>query len=143
MKNNSGTINVSNHIYLIYLYLKMKAARFFIFIPYLKKNQNAFPHISHEYGFSPVWITVWTFNLLLVRKVFSHVSHLYGFSPVWILVCFFKSPFHVNGFHMYHIWMASHLYEFSRVLLNGTCYRIPCLRYDTNSWWMFLYLKLI
>ena len=52
---------------------------------------NNFWHISHEYGFSPVWILLWIVNSLKVRKAFSQELQEYGFSPVWILLWTVKS----------------------------------------------------
>ena len=45
---------------------------------------KALPHVSHLYGFSPVWILKCWFKLLTCEKALPHVSHLYGFSPVCI-----------------------------------------------------------
>ena len=41
-------------------------------------------HLSHAYGFSPVWVRMWLSRLLLRAALYVHLSHAYSFSPVWV-----------------------------------------------------------
>lgn len=35
----------------------------------------------------PVWVFTWQSRVDFTVKLFPHSSHLYGFSPVWIRTC--------------------------------------------------------
>jgi hypothetical protein len=48
------------------------------------------PRDEHLYGFSPVWILVWSVRDDLVPD-FSHKEQLIGFSPVWILTLLLRN----------------------------------------------------
>ena len=37
-----------------------------------------------------MWVVIWLFNVNMVINAFPHILHIYGFSPVWILRCIFK-----------------------------------------------------
>ena len=80
--------------------------------------ENDFGHVLHTYGFSPVWILSWIFNLPLSLKALWHLLQAYGFSPVWVLSCLFKCPFWVyalshllqaNGFSP--VWILSCVFK--------------------------------
>ena len=72
------------------------------------------PHISHWYGFSPVWVNMWSFRCLDWVNALPHVLHLCGFSQVCVLICRLRICILVweNIFCKYHIYMVSHLCEF-------------------------------
>ena len=42
------------------------------------------------YGFSPVWVLLLVFKVLLWQKVLPHMVHLNGFSSVWVLTFLFE-----------------------------------------------------
>ena len=53
----------------------------------LLRNENILLHNLHRYGFSPVWIIVWSSRVHFCANTLSHKLQRYGFSPVWILLC--------------------------------------------------------
>ena len=111
-------------------------------------SRKRFSHTSHSYGFSFVWIRMWTFKLPDSRKRFSHTSHSYGFSFVWIRMCLFKPlddeklsrTHHIHtvsrsceyacGFAKYQIHVkrfshTSHSYGFSFVWIRMWLFKLP------------------
>ena len=52
----------------------------------LERLANATPQNLQAYGFSPVWVFLWSLSFWLSRKPFPHISHLYFLS--WFAVCF-------------------------------------------------------
>jgi len=68
-------------------------------------------HSEHLYGFSPVWIRMWTFRIPDRLNVLSHIRHLYGFSPVWTLRCLSKFERWLNALsHTWHSYGLSPLW---------------------------------
>ncbi len=95
-----------------------------------------FPHWSHVYGFSPVWILMCSLRVCLSLKLFPHWSHEYGFSPVWILVCPSRARFclklfphwsHVYGFSPVWVFRCASRYSFCVKLFSTliTCVQLP------------------
>ena len=48
--------------------------------------ENALPHISHEYGFYLVWVSICLFLTTDCENDLPHISHEYGFYLVWISI---------------------------------------------------------
>lgn len=51
---------------------------------------NERSHCLHEYGFSLVWTTEWTFKWYEVAKRLLHTVHCAGFSCRWTLKCLLR-----------------------------------------------------
>ena len=49
------------------------------------KNENLFPQMSHEKGFSHVWVRKWVFKWSDRVNARIHIWQEYGRMPVWIL----------------------------------------------------------
>ena len=50
-------------------------------------------HASHLYGFSPVWILLCMFSLLMAENALPQYSQVFGFSARWVILCAFKACF--------------------------------------------------
>lgn len=50
-------------------------------------------------GASPVCVFTWQSRVDLTVKLFPHSSHLYGFSPVWIRTCLAGERVQVSVLH--------------------------------------------
>ena len=139
MKTNSGTINESNHIYLIYLsYLfKWRLEEFyfhFIVIQYLKKikrHKTDFDLQNRKVKntFFDIIRTSYALNLCvssiydhLIQHLFNKIFHMHHKCMASLLYGF--SYGHLNcfdvrkSFHMYHKSMVSLLYESFCGILN-------------------------
>ena len=60
-----------------------------------------------EYGFSPVWVKIWSLKTWSELKTLSHCRHLCNFFPMCAIWCFFKFPAWLNPFSQW--W---HLFGF-------------------------------
>ena len=78
-----------------------------------EESKNDFPHCSHEYGFSPVWVRIWIFKAEDCVNDFPQCSQEYGFSPVWICMWLVKFEGTANDSHNNHMNMVSLLYEYA------------------------------
>ena len=65
---------------------------------------NALSHRWHLYGFSPLWILLWSVRCPTIVNRFPQTEHSNGFSPVWILLCNANPPLKQKHFpHSLHL----------------------------------------
>lgn len=57
---------------------------------------NAFEHVVHLYGFSPLWIRMCVFRLPMCVNAFRQILHWNGLLRVCDRTCFAKSPEKMN-----------------------------------------------
>ncbi len=86
--------------------------------PQYEALKNVFPHWSHVYSFSLVWMFVCFSRVDDCEKLFPHWSQVNGFSPVWTLMCDVRYPFNVK---LFPHW--SHVYGFSPVWILSCVFR--------------------
>ena len=90
-------------------------------------------HVLHWWGFSPVWVIICTFNLLLIKNIFhKHCNdktfHLYE-SPYVLQICYWLK----KTFHKVHMDMV-----FSPVCVNKCVFKLPMVvKYLSHvlHWW--------
>lgn len=61
-------------------------------------SKSILHHLLWCYGFSPVWVPMWTVMLPFWLKAFPHVLQVNGFSPVWVRICIFSPDLLKNLF---------------------------------------------
>lgn len=108
-----------------------------------------FPHVLHEYGFSPVWVFIWVKKLLFLPKC-SHkfhndmVSHLCWFFMMDFFLKTFPQMSHVTKFLsasvLHWLWFyltSKHFFNFSwetPATFSLTVFSPHCTSWRLDDW---------